>query len=137
MRMHGERMGCVVFEYHPNGVTYLGAQHGTQHAAMLPLWSRGFELGERIVCVFAVDRLAIDAPDAMRPGLGEEPGVSRKGHAHHPVDTQWSVIPLHFVAGDVVSVHRACEACLYQGKDDYEQRRNSLRQTNLRTGDSL
>ena len=110
--MHGEGMGGIVLEHDPDGVAHFRAQHRAEHPEMLPLrWAR-FQRGEGLVGVFAVEGLAVGPADAMRSALSEDFGVAHKRHAHHLIDAEWSVVPVHLVGSDVVGVNGVSSCAL-------------------------
>ena len=71
-------------------------------------------MSKSLICVLAIDGLAIHRPDAMRTFFGEHFRISIKLHAHHLVDAAGSVVPVHFIGGDVVGADLAQETARRQ-----------------------
>src|ERR1035441_7024058 len=105
MRVHAERMRGVVLEDNTDRVVDFGAQNGTENAGVFPFGSARLELGEGRVGVFAVENLAVDGADAMRPSFGEDFRISLELLPIHFVEAAGSVVPLELVGGDVVGAN--------------------------------
>ena len=59
-------------------------------------------MGEGFVGIFAIQRFAIDTPNAMRAALDKDFRVAIKLHAHHFVDAAGGIVPVHLVRGNVI-----------------------------------
>src|ERR1700722_2383871 len=93
MRMHAVGVRGIVLEDHANGITDLGPQNRTDNSGGLPLCRPWFKAAKGLVGIFAVQRLAIDTPNAMRAALDKDFRVAIKLHAHHFVDAAGGVVP--------------------------------------------
>src|ERR1019366_1294528 len=129
--MHAEGVRSVVLEDHPDGVTDFRSQNGTENAGVFPFGSARLELGEGRIGVFAVESLAVDGADAMRPSFSKYFGVPLELHAHHFVDASGGIVPLDFVSGDVVGanfrrgIRLSCLSHTLNGKRYYRKHQHN------------
>src|SRR5208283_3519704 len=59
-------------EDHTNRIADLGPQYRTENSGGLPLCRPWFKAGKGFVGIFAIQRLAIDTPNAMRAALDKD-----------------------------------------------------------------
>ena len=102
MRVHAVRTCSVVLEKNADRVTDLGSQDRAKNSRVLPLLGSWLEPGERVVCVFAVQGLAINGSNSVRSSFGKYRRVALELHAHHLVDTARGIVPVHLVRGNVI-----------------------------------
>src|SRR5581483_3236681 len=100
--MHAVRVRGIVLEDYANRIADLGPQNRTENSGGLPLHRPWFKVGKGFVGIFAILRLAIDTPNAMRAALNKDFRVAVKLHAHHFVDTAGGIVPVHLVGGNVI-----------------------------------
>src|SRR5579862_9448103 len=122
--MHAVGVGGVVSEEDLDGVAYFGAQDRPHEPEILFVGGTRLERAERTVGIFAIDRLFVDATDAMWSGFGVALLQLVKGLAHRFVATGRSVVPVQFVGGDVVGARLTggCSRCGLRagGRDEKE-----------------
>src|SRR5579864_3796567 len=107
VRMHAVGTCGVVLENDLDCVADFGAKDWSKDAGVLPLRRANFEMSEGFIRVLAVNGLAVDGSDPVWPSFGKNRRVSLELHAHHLVNAAGSVVPVHFIGGNVVGADLA------------------------------
>jgi len=100
--MHASREAGVVLEHHLYGVSYLGPDQRPQGAKVVLDFGALLEFSETIVCVLAVEGLAVDLADAVLPLADEDVFVLVEGLAADLAHPSRGVVPVDGVRCYVV-----------------------------------